>query len=85
MEVPLVNSIESKQVRLSSVPLIIERRTGEAPHIATIYRWVNSGLRGAKLRTTFVGGHRRTTEQWLNDFFAEVNKAHCRRRDTAKD
>ena len=66
----------SRQVRLSTVPLIIEQRTGDKPHIATVYRWVNQGLRGVKLRTSFVGGHRRTTEAWLDDFFIAISAAH---------
>ena len=67
---------QSRQVRLSTVPLIIQQRTGDKPHIATVYRWVNEGLRGVKLRTAFVGGHRRTTEAWLDEFFTAISAAH---------
>ena len=79
----------SRQVRLSTVPLIIEQRTGDKPHIVTVYRWVNQGLRGVKLRTSFVGGHRRTTEEWLDEFFKDIFDAHVegelrKRRDRVK-
>jgi len=78
---------QSRQVRLSTVPLIIEQRTGDKPPIATVYRWVNEGLRGVKLRTAFVGGHRRTSETWLDEFFSGISAAHDdavnRRPDTA--
>ena len=52
----------------------ISRRAG--CNIATVYRWVNQGLRGVKLRTSFVGGHRRTCEAWLNEFFVGIEEAH---------
>ena len=70
------NHSQSRQIRLSTVPLIIGQRTGDKPHIATVYRWVNQGLRGVKLRTSFVGGHRRTCEAWLDEFFVGIEEAH---------
>jgi len=62
-------------VRLSATPPIIERITGERPHKSAIYRWVQRGLRGVRLRTAFAGGHRRTCETWIREFFAAVTAA----------
>lgn len=62
-------------VKLSKVPAIVEQITGDRPHIATIHRWHLRGCKGVKLQTAFAGGHRRTTEKWVRDFFAEVTAA----------
>ena len=59
-------------VLLSSIPKLIEKRTGQRPHISTIHRWVQRGINGVKLRTTFVGGYRRTSQRWLQEFFDAV-------------
>lgn len=62
-------------VKLSRVPAMVERITGDRPHIATIHRWHQRGCKGVKLQTAFAGGHRRTTEKWVRQFFAEVTAA----------
>jgi hypothetical protein len=62
-------------VRLSATPPIIERITGERPHKSAIYRWAQRGLRGVRLRTAFAGGHRRTCETWIREFFDAVTVA----------
>jgi len=62
-------------VKLSRVPAIVEQITGDRPHIATIHRWHLRGCRGVKLQTAFAGGHRRTTEVWVREFFAAVTAA----------
>lgn len=62
-------------VRLSASPPIIERITGERPHKSAIYRWADRGLRGVRLRTAFAGGHRRTSETWIREFFDAVTAA----------
>jgi hypothetical protein len=62
-------------VKLSKVPAIVEAITGDRPHIATIHRWHLRGCKGVKLQTAFAGGHRRTTEKWVREFFAKVTAA----------
>jgi len=62
-------------VKLSKVPAIVEQITGDRPHIATIHRWHLRGCKGVKLQTAFAGGHRRTTETWVQEFFAAVTAA----------
>lgn len=61
---------------LSAVPKFVQRLTGQRPHIATIHRWRQRGLRGVRLQTTFVGGHRRTTTRWLLELFDNLHAAH---------
>ncbi len=62
-------------VRLSQRARIVEQITGERPHVATIHRWAQRGLKGIRLRTAFAGGHRRTSDRWVREFFQEVTKA----------
>lgn len=62
-------------VRLSQAPRIVEQITGERPHVATIHRWAQRGLKGIRLRTAFAGGHRRTSDYWVRQFFHEVTQA----------
>jgi hypothetical protein len=58
-------------IRLADVPTLewIPKRAGKRIHIATIYRWVNRGIKGRRLRTAQVGGGQATTVTWLNEFF----------------
>jgi hypothetical protein len=62
-------------IKLSKVPAFVEKLTGDRPHIATIHRWRQRGCKGVKLQTAFAGGHCRTTEKWVREFFAEVTAA----------
>ena len=64
-----------RMVRLAGAAHIVEHLTGDRPHVATLYRWATRGLAGCKLRTCYAGGHRRTTEQWVRQFFADVTEA----------
>lgn len=66
---------ENQLVKLSKVPEIVERITGDRPHVATIHRWRLRGCKGVKLQTAFAGGHCRTCEKWLREFFAGVTAA----------
>jgi len=62
-------------VRMSKVPGIVAEITGERVALGSIYRWVQRGLRGQRLRTAYAGGHRRTCRRWLREFFAAVTAA----------
>ncbi len=69
------NSNQPLMRRLSASTATVEQITGERPHVATMHRWATRGLAGVKLRTIYAGGHRRTTEPWIRDFFAAVTAA----------
>lgn len=63
-------------IRLSEVPNLVEELTGERPPaVGTVHRWVTAGIAGVRLRTSYVCGCRRTTEQWILDFFDGVDAA----------
>ena len=64
-----------RMVRLSAASCIVEKITGDKPNPSTLYRWHSRGLKGVKLRTAYAGGHRRTTEQWIREFFDAVTEA----------
>lgn len=64
-----------RMVRFAGACHIVENLTGERPHVATIHRWAGRGLAGVKLKTVYAGGYRRTTEQWIREFFAAVHEA----------
>lgn len=64
-----------RMIRLSAAASVVEQITGERPHVATMHRWASRGLRGVKLRCAYAGGHRRTTEQWVKEFFEGVTRA----------
>jgi hypothetical protein len=69
------NGLSEPLVKLSKVAAIVEKITGERPHVCTIHRWCRRGCKGVKLRTAFAGGHRRSTETWVKEFFQAVTAA----------
>ena len=64
-----------RMVRLSAAACIVEKITGDKPNPSTIFRWHSRGLKGVKLQTAFAGGHRRTNETWIRQFFDAVTEA----------
>ena len=42
-------------------------------HVATLWRWVQSGARGQKLNSTLLGGQRYVTKADLDAFLAAIN------------
>jgi Protein of unknown function (DUF1580) len=44
------------------------RRPGKSVSLQTLWRWALQGLRGIKLRTQLVGGHRFTRPSWVLEF-----------------
>ena len=45
-----------------------KRRGGKRPHIATLYRWAQRGVRGVRLETIQVGGTLCTSVEALQRF-----------------
>jgi hypothetical protein len=59
---------------LADVPAVVPPgRNGRRPHVSVIYRWVQRGLRGIRLEAVQVGGHRVTSREALNRFFAALS------------
>ena len=61
-------------VRLSRAARLVEQITGDGVSPATLYRWASRGLSGVRLRVLCTGGHMRTNEQWLRNFFEELSE-----------
>jgi len=45
------------------------------PHVATVWRWVQSGVRGVKLETILIGGRRYTSKEALERFIDRTTAA----------
>jgi hypothetical protein len=43
------------------------------PHISTIFRWTERGIRGNRLETWLIGGKRFTTNDAINSFVVKIN------------
>jgi hypothetical protein len=48
--------------------LLPKRRNGKRPHVATLYRWAQRGVRGVRLETIRVGGTLCTTVSAIQRF-----------------
>lgn len=44
------------------------RRRGKKPHVSTLYRWAEHGIRGVKLETVQIGGTRCTSLEAMQRF-----------------
>src|SRR4051812_7397319 len=51
------------------------RRGSKKPHVATLYRWAQRGLRGVRLETIQVGGTLCTSSEALQRFFNRLSNA----------
>lgn len=49
-----------------------KRRAGCRPHVATLYRWTQRGVRGVLLETIQIGGTRCTSREALQRFFMKL-------------
>ena len=45
------------------------------PHVSTVWRWINSGVRGARLETITVGARRYTTQEAISRFIQATTAA----------
>lgn len=63
-------------IRLQDVPALLPRLTpdGKSVHWVTVNRWATKGVRNVKLRTMLIGGHRRTTRNWVEEFLAKLSE-----------
>lgn len=51
------------------------------PCVRTIRRWAETGLKGQRLRSWYVGGLRRTSEAALTEFLEAVNRQQASETD----
>jgi hypothetical protein len=52
-----------------------QRRKGARPHVATLHRWCQTGIRGIRLESICIGGCRCTSAPALQRFFEGVTLA----------
>ncbi len=45
------------------------------PHLSTLHRWAEKGVRGIRLRTVRVGHRRFTTQDDIDQFLAKLNES----------
>lgn len=50
------------------------KRIPRNPHLSTMSRWIDKGVRGEKLVATLIGGRRYVSETSLNEFFSALNE-----------
>jgi len=58
-----------------AVKRLPRRRGGARPHIATLYRWAQHGVRGIRLETIMVGATRCTSVEKLQAYFDALTSA----------
>src|SRR5687767_7252563 len=51
------------------------------PHISTLHRWRTRGVRGIKLRTVLIGGHRHVSIAELHRFIEATTSSDVHRQD----
>ena len=66
---------EELLIRFSTAAGVVEKETGERPHVSSIHRWASRGLKGVRLQVQYAGGHRRTKPRWIREFFQAVTAA----------
>lgn len=60
-------------IALNQVPKLV--RNGPKPSMSSVYRWIDGGVSGIRLRTVKFGGRRYTTAEWLREFIDAVTTA----------
>ena len=68
---PLVT--QQQYIPFSDVADRVQQLIGHRPHLGTIHRWATKGVKGVKLRSIYACGARRTTEEWIKDFFQSLS------------
>jgi len=51
-----------------------ERRRGSSPHVATLYRWAQRGVKDVRLETIQIGGTLCTSTEALQRFFDALSE-----------
>jgi hypothetical protein len=70
----IVSILDEEVIRISEVPdLPFMRGRGNKVSLATLWRWVNNGLKGVRLETVKIGGTRCTSVQAVQRFIRAHN------------
>lgn len=64
----------SRNERLYTLPIAVEKATGRRPHLTTCLRWTTRGVSGIKLESFVLGGRRLTSEEAVLRFMDAVTE-----------
>ena len=71
-----INILTEDLLTLKQAAKAVPRPKGRKPvHYATIYRWVNTGVRGTKLETIKIGQQYMTSVQRIHAFLEATQEA----------
>ncbi len=79
----MIQTESESLIALRDVPAHIEKLTGNRPHIASIYRWINTGIASVTLESLLIGGKPFTSKEALNRFWEASTKAKKNRHSNA--
>jgi Protein of unknown function (DUF1580) len=65
----MLNISSDQYVSLRQAAKLIPSR----PHVSTLWRWMFRGVRGRKLKSTLIGGHRFLAIADIEQFLQEIN------------
>ncbi len=65
----MIDTSNETLISIAEVPANVPTR----PHIATVWRWIQRGIRGVNLETALIGGRRFTSQEALQRFFERSN------------
>jgi len=68
-------SIDVSKEKLLTIPAAARSLPHGPAHVATVWRWIQTGCRGVRLESVLVGGKRFTSEEALQRFFERGNAA----------
>lgn len=71
----MIDVYHEKVFPLTEAPKHTPTRAGKRIHRATTFRWALHGLRGVRLETIKIGGHRYTSREALARFYAELSRS----------
>lgn len=71
--------MEEKLIRLADVPALVREKAGIDRNRQTAYNWVTKGMKQKsgqklKLKTTMKAGQLFTTDAWLSEFLASLDR-----------
>ena len=66
-------------ISLRNIPSYLAKIGGKKVHIATVYRWVKTGIAGVQLETIHIGGTPYSSLEAMNRFVQDSSKAKRKR------
>jgi hypothetical protein len=61
-------------IPFAEVPDLLPKHRGKRVHTASVFRWVQRGIKGVRLHAVQAGGRRCTTRAWLSEFFVALSE-----------